>query len=56
MNDSTKGCAVVLGILYVLACIIAACPILAGITAGLFFYFVIIPAAVWIILRMLGLK
>ena len=57
MDDSPgTGCAIVLGILLVLPFFIAAIPILAGITVGLFFNLVIIPVAAWIIVRILGLK
>jgi hypothetical protein len=55
-DDSAKGCAVVLGLLLAAPFFIAACPILAGIAVGLFFSFVIVPVAAWIIVKMLGLK
>ncbi len=55
-DDSSTGCAVLLGVLLALPFFIAACPILAGIAVGLFFHFVIIPLVAWIIVRILGLK
>jgi hypothetical protein len=56
MNDSEAGCAVVLVFLLAAPFFIAAIPILAGVVVGLIFAFVIVPAAVWFILNLLGLK
>jgi len=45
-DDAGTGCAIVLGLLIALPFFIAAIPVLAGITFGIFFWFVIIPAIV----------
>ena len=55
-DDAAKGCAVIMTILLAAPFFIAACPILAGIAAGSFFSFVILPLIVWWILRIFGIK
>ena len=55
-DDSATGCAIVVGILLAVPFFIAAIPVLAGITAGAFFYFVVVPLLAWFIARILGMK
>ena len=55
-DDACTGCAVVVGILVAVPFFIATCPILAGIAAGLFFCFVVLPLVAWFIARILGMK